>query len=105
VLPLQFENPSTSAANFISLSESGVIYVKSISAIPQSSVSQADFTSYYDNTTQVLNMMDIHRSYAANKNVTLVPSIVSSQPAFSTSASPSFSYLGTFSVPGQELLV
>jgi hypothetical protein len=50
-------------------------------------------------------MIDVHRSYAANKNVTLVASIVSSQPTYSSSASASFSYLGTFSVPGQNLLV
>lgn len=50
-------------------------------------------------------MIDVHSSYAANKNVTLVPSIISSQPGFSSTASPSFSYLGKFSVPGQQLLV
>ena len=78
--------------------------MKTTSALPQSSVSQTDFTSYYDNSTQVLNMIDVHNRYAAGKNVTLIPSIVSSQPTFSTSASASFSYLGFFSVPGQELL-
>lgn len=105
VLPLHFNNPSSSASNFISLTQSGAIYAKTISAIPQSSVSQSDFTSYYYNDTNTLSMIDVHRTYATNKNVTLIPSIFSSQPVFSSSASSSFSYMGTFSVPGQEVLV
>jgi hypothetical protein len=79
--------------------------VKAISAIPQSSVPQTDFTSYSSNSTQVLTMTDVHRSYAASKNVSLSASILSSQPTYSSAASVSFSYLGSFTVPGQEMLV
>lgn len=101
VLPLHFSNPSSSAAKLTSVTENGIIYVKTTSPVPQSSIIQTDFTAYFDNKTQVLNMIDVHRSYAANKNVTLVPSIISSTPTYSSSAAASFSYMGTFSVPGQ----
>lgn len=48
-------------------------------------------------------MNDVHRIYSTKKNVTLIPRTIASQPSFS--ASPvSFSYLGSFSVPAQEML-
>lgn len=85
------------------LTQTGIINAKVLSPLPQSSVIQSDFTSYYYNDTQVLNMNDVHRIYSTKKNVTLIPRTITSQPSFS--ASPvSFSYLGSFSVPAQEIL-
>ena len=85
------------------LTQTGIINAKVLSPLPQSSILQADFTSYYYNDTQVLNMNDVHRIYSTKKNVTLIPRTIASQPSFS--ASPvSFSYLGSFSVPAQEML-
>jgi hypothetical protein len=100
VLPLQFSNQGTSSTYFTSLTETGIIYARSLSPIPQSSVNQPDLTSYYSNSSQILNMNDVHLTYATKKNVSLISNIVSSQPNYGSSSN-SFTYSGTYYVPSQ----
>ena len=69
-----------------SVIEAGTIEAKITYSIPQSSVDSGNGLLYYANGTQTLSMIDTHKSYATNKNISLIPSISSSQINYGTTA-------------------
>lgn len=53
----------------VQVSQSGSIYVKIASAIPQSSIGSSIMTGYYTNDSQTLAMTDTHLKYNSVKNL------------------------------------
>ena len=101
VLPINFNKMSTNKLS--TLEEAGILYVKLISAIPQTSVRSNEFNNYYSNKTQVLNMNDIHKEWTINKNISLVSKITYSYATYA-STTGSFTYQAAFSVSQQEYI-
>lgn len=74
-----------------------------LSPIPQSAVTNTDWTSYYTNSTSTLSMNEVHIAYNTAKNLSLISTITSSKQTFSATAS-SITYIGQFSIPAQDFI-
>ena len=83
--------------------ETGTIEAKLTYAVPQSSIDSGNGLQYYTNGSQSLSMIDAHKSYAINKNISLVPSIKSSQIGYTTTAAW-VTYEGRFTVQTSEYI-
>lgn len=95
-MPLSFfKSTSSLTANLVQVKQMGSIYIKTTSALPQSSTISQATTNYYSNDTQVLSMIDTHTSYNSAKNLSFFANIRSNQDIYSGTIS-SLTYTAQF---------